>query len=35
MKPLSGAERRAVQSFLEGTVDLDDVVRRSFACSPS
>ncbi|WP_236706242.1 heat-inducible transcriptional repressor HrcA, partial [Frankia sp. ACN1ag] len=27
--PLSRAERRAIQSFLEGAVDLDDVVRRS------
>jgi len=29
VKPLSTAERRAIQSFLEGAVDLDDVVRRS------
>ena len=29
VKPLSPAERRAIQSFLEGAVDLDDVVRRS------
>jgi heat-inducible transcriptional repressor len=29
VKPLSRAERRAIQSFLEGAVDLDDVVRRS------
>ena len=29
VKPLSVAERRAIQSFLEGAVDLDDVVRRS------
>jgi len=29
VKPLSGAERRAIQSFLEGAVDLDDVVHRS------
>jgi heat-inducible transcriptional repressor len=29
VKPLSVAERRAVQSFLEGAVDLDDVLRRS------
>src|SRR4030095_62526 len=29
VKPLSRAERRAVPSFLEGAVDLDDVVRRS------
>src|SRR5437763_773437 len=29
VKPLSSAERRAIQSFLEGAVDLDDVVRRS------
>ncbi|SHK05487.1 heat-inducible transcription repressor HrcA [Pseudonocardia thermophila] len=29
IKPLSAAERRAVQSFLEGAVDLDDVLRRS------
>ncbi|MGH4015044.1 MAG: heat-inducible transcriptional repressor HrcA [Pseudonocardiaceae bacterium] len=29
VKPLSAAERRAVQIFLEGGVDLDDVLRRS------
>ena len=29
VKPLSSAERRAIQSFLEGAVDLDDVVHRS------
>jgi heat-inducible transcriptional repressor len=29
VKPLSVAERRAIQTFLEGAVDLDDVVRRS------
>jgi heat-inducible transcriptional repressor len=29
VKPLSPAERRAVQKFLEGAVDLDDVLRRS------
>ena len=29
VKPLSSAERRAVQVFLEGAVDLDDVLRRS------
>jgi heat-inducible transcriptional repressor len=29
VKPLSAAERRAIQSFLEGAADLDDVVRRS------
>ena len=29
VKPLSAAERRAIQSFLEGAVDLDDVVHRS------
>ncbi len=29
VKPLSPAERRAIQSFLEGAIDLDDVVRRS------
>ena len=29
VKPLSAAERRAVQTFLEGAVDLDDVLRRS------
>ncbi len=29
VKPLSPAEKRAIQSFLEGAVDLDDVVRRS------
>ncbi|MEO6712532.1 MAG: heat-inducible transcriptional repressor HrcA, partial [Mycobacteriales bacterium] len=29
VKPLSGPERRAIHSFLEGAADLDDVVRRS------
>jgi heat-inducible transcriptional repressor len=29
VKPLSTAERRAIETFLEGAVDLDDVVRRS------
>ncbi|WP_245585635.1 heat-inducible transcriptional repressor HrcA [Pseudonocardia asaccharolytica] len=29
VKPLSAAERRAVQTFLAGAVDLDDVLRRS------
>ncbi|MCW2667976.1 MAG: heat-inducible transcription repressor HrcA [Frankiales bacterium] len=29
VKPLSSAERRAIQTFLEGAVDLDDVVRRT------
>jgi heat-inducible transcriptional repressor len=29
IKPLSVAERRAIERFLEGAVDLDDVVRRS------
>ncbi len=29
VKPLSSAERRAIQSFLEGAIDLDDVMRRS------
>ena len=29
VKPLSQAERRAIQSFLEGAADLDDVVRRT------
>jgi len=29
IKPLSTAERRAIQSFLDGAVDLDDVLRRS------
>lgn len=29
VKPLSAAERRAVQSFLDGAIDLDDVMRRS------
>ncbi len=28
-KPLSGAERRAIQSFLQGAGDLDDVLRRT------
>ena len=29
VKPLSAAERRAIESFLNGAVDLDDVVTRS------
>lgn len=29
VKPLSPAERRAIESFLQGAVDLDDVVRRT------
>ena len=29
IKPLTPAERRAIQTFLEGAVDLDDVVRRT------
>jgi heat-inducible transcriptional repressor len=29
MKPLSVAERRAIQTFLDGAVDLDDVVSRT------
>jgi len=29
VKPLSGPERRAIQNFLEGAVDLDDVVTRT------
>jgi heat-inducible transcriptional repressor len=29
LKPLSTAERRAIQTFLEGALDLDDVLRRS------
>ena len=29
VKPLSGAERRAIRNFLTGAVDLDDVVRRT------
>jgi heat-inducible transcriptional repressor len=29
IKPLSGAERRAIAAFLEGAVDLDDVIRRT------
>ncbi|MDX6288077.1 MAG: heat-inducible transcriptional repressor [Frankiales bacterium] len=29
VKPLSPAERRAIQTFLEGAVDLDDVVHRT------
>lgn len=29
VKPLSGAERRAISAFLEGAVDLDDVVHRT------
>lgn len=29
LKPLSSAERRAIQAFLEGAVDLDDVLHRT------
>ncbi|TCP54894.1 heat-inducible transcription repressor HrcA [Tamaricihabitans halophyticus] len=29
VKPLSAAERRAIQGFLEGAIDLDDVLKRS------
>ena len=29
VKPLSGAERSAIRSFLDGAIDLDDVLRRS------
>jgi heat-inducible transcriptional repressor len=29
VKPLSGAERRAIGKFLDGAIDLDDVLRRS------
>ena len=29
VKPLSAAERRAIESFLDGAVDLDDVVHRT------
>jgi heat-inducible transcriptional repressor len=29
VKPLSGAERRAIEAFLGGALDLDDVLRRS------
>lgn len=29
IKPLSAAERRAIAAFLEGAVDLDDVIRRT------
>src|SRR3954471_5166276 len=29
VKPMSQAERRAIASFLDGAVDLDDVVQRS------
>ncbi|WP_166355009.1 heat-inducible transcriptional repressor HrcA [Phytoactinopolyspora limicola] len=29
VKPLSSAERRAIRSFLDGAVDLDDVIRRT------
>src|SRR5436189_4072164 len=29
VKPLSPAEKRAIETFLEGAVDLDDVVGRS------
>ena len=29
LKPLSGPERRAIQAFMTGAVDLDDIVRRT------
>src|SRR3954449_6098594 len=29
VKPLSAAEKRAISTFLEGAIDLDDVVQRS------
>src|ERR1700759_3103408 len=29
VKPMSTAEKRAISSFMEGAVDLDDVVQRS------
>ncbi len=29
LKPMSAAEKRAIQTFLDGAVDLDDVVQRS------
>ncbi|MFV0534802.1 MAG: heat-inducible transcriptional repressor HrcA [Cumulibacter sp.] len=29
LRPMSGAERRAIERFIEGAVDLDDVLRRS------
>src|SRR5690606_4851778 len=29
LKPLSGAERRAIETFLEGAVDVEDIVHRS------
>jgi heat-inducible transcriptional repressor len=29
VKPLTSAERRAIQSFLDGAVDLDDIVGRT------
>jgi heat-inducible transcriptional repressor len=29
IKPLSGAERRAIETFLEGALDLDDIVMRT------
>lgn len=29
LKPMSGAEKRAISTFLDGAVDLDDVVQRS------
>ena len=29
LKPMSGAEKRAIATFLDGAVDLDDVVQRS------
>jgi len=39
VKPMSGAERRAILNFLESGVDLDDVLRRAcaarYGCSRS
>ena len=35
IKPLSTAERGAIQSFLDGAIDLDDVCAAASGCSPS
>ena len=34
VKPMSGAERAAISRFLQGAVDLDDVVDRTVGCPP-
>ena len=35
VKPLTSAERRAIQSFLDGAVDLDDIVGRTVRSTTS